>query len=144
MPRTRFFPVAYKSIRVYFRRAASKITPHGIFIFYANLNLNDAQVKSAPERLACFSTPFFSNRYSRFRSTILFTRLYFTIRKKRRKKRYFVAFLYKIPLRNGGSYVQFLSRRRQRTGSSFHYETYLVRVNPLNTISENYVHQYLT
>lgn len=42
MPRTRFFPVAYKSIRVYFRRAASKITPHGIFIFYANLNSNDA------------------------------------------------------------------------------------------------------
>lgn len=42
MPRTRFFPVAYKSIRVYFRRAESKITPHGIFIFYANLNSNDA------------------------------------------------------------------------------------------------------
>lgn len=52
-------------------------------------------------------------------------------------------FLYKIPLRNDGSYVRFLSRRRRRTGSSFHYETYLVRVNSLNTISENYVHRYL-
>lgn len=109
MPRTRFFPVAYKSIRVYFRRAASKITPHGIFIFYANLNLNDAQVKSAPERLACFSTPFFSNRYSRFRSTILFTRLYFTIRNEERNvisSRFSIKFRYVTAVLTSNSFLE--------------------------------------
>lgn len=92
------------------------------------------------ERLACFSTPlFFFNRGSKHNFVTYISRC------ERNEERNVISsfFLYKIPLRNDGSYVRFLSRRRQRTGSSFHYETYLVRVNSLNTISENYVHRYL-
>lgn len=137
MPRTRFFPVAYKSIRVYFRRAASKITPHGIFIFYANLNSNDALRSRVHLSVSLVFQPlfFFFNRGSKHNFVTYISRC----------ERNVISsfFLYKIPLHNDGSYVRFLSRRRQRTGSSFHYETYLVRVNSLNTISENYVHRYL-
>lgn len=120
-----------------------KLRHWDIFIFYANLNLNDAQVKSAPERLACFSTSlpfssFFSNRDHGFEAHNFVSTCVVIFHSAKRRRN--VAFPYKIPLGNAASYVRFLFLEEGRDPLSI-TKLNLVRVNPPNTISENYVHR---